>query len=196
MNPKTRRWFGSAAAATAALAIAGWSLSNGSASDEPVHALARELAPSHPAASDVLVGQATGQSEFDAALQRTADCISDAGFTAVVDPGAGLRPGTVRFTATSDDEFRRGMPVHKACMAEHLDAVAVAWGYQLYQQRPAETVLDAARADCMRANGADVGPTFTAIQVRDLQVSGNDPDDLLGAYGACLRPLQEQYGAY
>lgn len=188
---------GSALAAALLVSVVATRLSVGNASEDPVQHLASSLAASSDAAVQAaLEDQSITPDEFDAALQATASCMEDAGFTAEIDPGAGLRPGTVRFRAASDEEWRRGMPAHKVCMAEHLDAVAITWGYQLYQRRPAESVLDAARADCMRANGADVGATFTAIQVRDLQVSGDDPDDLLGAYGACLRPLQEQYGAY
>lgn len=177
--------------------LAALHLSTSNASEDPVQVLASSFAAaSDGAVKSALADQQVTSEEFAVALQATATCMESAGFDAEIDPGAGMRPGTVRLVAATDEEWRRGMPIHKACMAEHLDAVAIAWGYHLYQQRPAESLLDAARADCMRANGANVGLTFTAIQVRDLQVSGDDPDDLLGAYGACLRPLQEQYGAY
>lgn len=98
--------------------------------------------------------------QYNAAVQATAACAEAAGVAVAVEPGKGLQPARLTFTAPTHGDAEAAKAALDACEAEHLNDVETAWALQQANQ-PDDAVHQAFSllTECMVAKGAH-GPQF------------------------------------
>lgn len=157
----------------------------------------REMAHGDPVQLAALEDGYITLDENEAALSAYAACLESAGVTAVIDPGKGLRPGSIEmmiFPPTGDDSPRANHELAGRCRGAHFDAVNSAWAGQVPLITPAESAAQVARLEACVAAGGVAGAEQHDNATSDASRGFPLQYGQLTAYIQCARLEQEQTG--
>lgn len=168
--------------------------------DESLAAI-RGLANGDAEQLDALADGVVTPAEHAFALAAWASCAENAGATALVDPGRGLRRGQITLMFPPQDALaveespRANHELASLCRGRHFDAVDTAWALQVpvltgdAADRQAISLLECVASGGV--SGAAVPDSGTWDGSRSIDIDINE----FGAYAQCARAEEESSGA-